>query len=468
LLDSQKLYGPMHIETLRIRALLTDVYGSQRNKVALRAELDTLLPLVRAQATVDAEPLVRALKNQSNLAFEEGRLDEVIVPAREAFEIGRRSLGERNALTVEASTLISEGMVMTFNVSTKDMLQQTANSLQLALAAYGQKSDHAQVVRSREVRARSLGVAGYYREAIVEQRAAIAAVTQTLGPTDRIFVDMKNSLGSWERRVGEIKESLLHSSESLAILVNQGETHTADYATVLMSHGNNLFSARRPMAAQAALAQAETTCLELYGPTHWDSLTAHFNRAMALAYGGRSKEALESLDLLKNPSIIIKMPWWIDYVRGTVYRLAQQPQAAIDALVRANSEIPKNPREPWDRVRVLLELGQAQLDVKQLDAADGTLATAEHLFEELKVEMHPAYAEVILARARIDLAHNAPARSLPRLEGVDAYWQKYDPDSRGGGEPARWLAKTYQLLGRETEAAAASVRAKRLLSLQWQ
>jgi hypothetical protein len=348
------------------------------------------------------------------------------------------------------------------------MLKQTAESLQFALAAYGQNSDHAQVVRSREVRARSLGVAGYYREAIVEQRAAIAAVTRTLGPTDRIFVDMKNSLGSWERRVGEVKESLAHSSESVAILLNHGETRTADYATVLMSHGNNLLTARRPMAAQAALAQAEAVCLELYGPAHWDSLTAHFNRALALAYGGRSKESVESLKVLENPSNDIKLPWWIDYVRGTVYRLARQPQASIDALTRANSEIPRNPREPWDRVRVLQELGQAQLDLEQLAAADQTLAAAEQLFEQLKVEMHPAYADVMLARARIDLARNAPARSLPRLERVDAYWRAFDPDSRGGGEPARWLAEAYRSLGRDGDAAAASARAKRLLSLQWQ
>jgi hypothetical protein len=166
----------------------------------LRAELATLIPLARAQVA-DAEPLIRALKNQGFLAFTEGRTEEMAAPVREAFEIGRKKLGEHNPLTVEASTSLAESYLVSFKAPREEMLKETERGLKFALAAYGEQSDHAQVIRSREVRARALGVVGFYREAIVEQRKAIEALARTLGSTDRMAVEMNESLSSWERRV---------------------------------------------------------------------------------------------------------------------------------------------------------------------------------------------------------------------------------------------------------------------------
>jgi tetratricopeptide (TPR) repeat protein len=281
-------------------------------------------------------------------------------------------------------------------------------------------------------------------------------------------VEMNESLSSWERRVGEIKESLLHAAQARQILEGLGDTHSADYAVVLTNQGNNLLAARRPLAAQTTLAQAEKIYLDLDGPSHWDTLTAHFNRAMALAYCGQGAQALASFDVLSNPANVVQMAWWIEYVRGTVERLAHQPRAAVEALTRANTQIAESPRAPWDHVRVLAELGQAQLDLRSLDAADATLASAEQLNETLKIQLHPAYAEVLLARARIDLARNAPDKALTRLERVDAFWRDFDAESRGAGEAALWLGKAYWQLGRNDEATDAASRAARLLALPQQ
>jgi tetratricopeptide (TPR) repeat protein len=148
-----------------------------------------------------------------------------------------------------------------------------------------------------------------------------------------------------------------------------------------------------------------------------------------------------------------------------VERLAKHSREAADALTRANGEIPDTPRAPWDHVRVLTELGQAQLDLQMLDEADATLAAAEGLNETLKIQMHPGYAEVVLARARIDLARNAPARALSRLERVDAFWRQFDAESRGSAEVALWLSRAYRQLGRNPEAKAAAARATRLMAL---
>jgi hypothetical protein len=133
-------------------------------------------------------------------------------------------------------------------------------------------------------------------------------------------------------------------------------------------------------------------------------------------------------------------------------------------LERANAAIPDTPRAPWDQVRVLTELGQAQLDLSMLDEADATLASAEQLDEKLGIRMSPAYADVILARGRVDLARKAPMRALPRIERVDAFWREFDGESRAAGEAALWLSRAYRELGRDQQAGVEAARAARLVS----
>jgi serine/threonine-protein kinase len=463
--ESRKLHGARHIETLRLRALLADVYAVERDVAALKTELATLIPMARESVATDAVPLVRALKDQGLLAFMEGRTEEIAPPVREAFEVGRSRLGERHPLTVDASTSIVEAYQASYETPPKVMLQESERALNFALAAYAGNPDHVQVIRSRETRARVLGVVGYYPEAIVEQKKAIDALTRSIGLSDRIAVEMVESLSSWERRVGDVEESLRHAAQARQILERLGDTHSPDYAYILTNQGNTFLAARRPVAAEAALAQAEKIYVDVYGPAHWDTLTARFNRAMAQAYGGRHPAALESFSVLDDPQVDIKLTWWVDYVRGTVERLAGHSREAVEALARANLAIPDTPRAPWDHARVLTELGQAQLDLRMLDAADATLASAEQLDERLKIRMCPAYADVVLARARIELAREAPARALPRLEQVDTYWRQFDAESHGAADAALWLSRGYRQAGRDREANAAAARAARLSTL---
>jgi serine/threonine-protein kinase len=462
LADSEKLYGPRHIETLRLRALLSDVYGAERDAAALRAELATLVPLARAASTVDAEPLVRALKNQGLLAFMEGRTEEIAPPIREALALSRSRLGEHHPLTVDASNSLVEAYQASYDTPREVALAESERALKLALEAYGQNSDHAQVIRSRDMRARVLGVVGYYREAIAEQGKAIDALQRSIGLDDRTAVEMLESLGSWERRVGDVPASLRHGAQAQEILEKLGDTQSPDYAYILTNQGNNLLAARRPLAAEATLARAEEIYVGTYGPVHWDTLTAHFNRAMALAYGGRAQQALASFRVLDDPKVEIKMAWWMDYVRGTVERLAGHAREAVEALERADAGIPETPRAPWDHARVLTELGQAQVDLERLDEAEATLASAEALDEKLGIRMSPAYADVVLARARVDLARKAAARALPRVERVDAFWREFDGESRDAGVAALWFSRVYRELGREREAGAQVARAERL------
>jgi len=462
--DSLDLYGPNHIVTVRTRALLAEIHAAQLDKTALRADLKILLPLARAQRSVDAEPLVRALKDQGYLAFAEGRVEEIVPPVQESFAIARLELGDRHPLTVEVSTLLAESYLESYDLPVEEALRQARRALQFAFNAYGEHSDHMQVIRAREMHARALGNAGSYSEAIEQQLSALAALGREVGFNNRMAVDVETSLSQWERRVGAIADSVVHGDEALKTLELLGDTHSADYASVLGNQGLNLLTARRLQEAQAMLERAEPLHNELYGPTHWNTLTTRLNLAMTRANDGQSRGALSALDVLNTPDLKLELPWWIAYVRGTVARLTHQAELAVAEQSRALALIPDVPRKQWERVRVLTELGQAQLDLGLDDAGNQTLTQAWQLNEMLKVRMYPAYAETLVASARVDLKHNAPEQALPKLERADTYWQQFDANNREAGEAALWLARAYRQLGQTEAANAAAARATRIRS----
>jgi serine/threonine-protein kinase len=397
---STGLYGPGHARTLQLRALYTDVLTNRGDTDALARELSELNRLTRGREDVDAESRVRLLKNRANLAFETGDYDQAAPRAREAFELALRTLGPRHALTVTASSLLAEAQVFGFK-DLNEMLADTERGLQFVVTAYPDQPTHSQIIRMREVRGRALGVAGHYHEAIREQSAAIDATRQVLGDDNLSATLSTITLSAWERRVGALEQALFHSGESLARLQRPPANRTANLMQALTTHGVNLLAARRNAEAEATLSQAEELARELFGATHWDTLTARLNHAVALAYLGRHAEAAAAFGILQGKESQIAVPWWAAHMRGIVHRLARQSGAAVLEQERALTLIKDGPRSPWDRMRVWSELGLARADAGDVAGAREALDKAGELFDTLRVADHAMTREVRAASARV-------------------------------------------------------------------
>ena len=80
--------GPNHPETLRAHVLMTAVHRFRGRTKEMRAELERLLPVLRATKGLE-EDLVIALKNKAHLEIDEGHYDEAERAAQEAVEVGR-------------------------------------------------------------------------------------------------------------------------------------------------------------------------------------------------------------------------------------------------------------------------------------------------------------------------------------------------------------------------------------------
>jgi tetratricopeptide (TPR) repeat protein len=252
----------------------------------------------------------------------------------------------------------------------------------------------------REVRARALGYAGYFREAIDQGTRAIHSMFATFGPTNQVAATALLTLAGWERRIGRIDSSLKHATDGLDILEPQISRHSWDFANGLTTLGATQIAARRPAEALANLTEAEQILSELFGATQWETLTARFHRGVALAYLGRHEEARELFAIAGDPKVRIDAPLWFAHVDGIVKRLDGDLDGAVAAQQAALALIVEGPLADWDRVRILSELGLAELARGHESAARAALSKARELSQKLEIEMNPSYAEVVAALAR--------------------------------------------------------------------
>ena len=440
---STRLFGPLNARTLEARALMTELHSARSDRELMKTELQELIPLSRSVVRSHPEVLVRLLKNRANLAFEEGRFADMQSAAREAFELSMRELGRHHAMTLATSALLSQSFVIG-SYPSDVVLRETQRAVDLALEAHGGRDDHPSVIRVREHRGRALAVTGHFHEAVAEMRKASKGLDAVFGSSSRVAAYAALNLAPWERRVGEVQLSLNRTNAAMQALEGLIDKDSMDYAFALTTRGVTLVSARRSEEALRDLSAAEATYRRILGDEHWDTLTAQFNRAVALAYLRRFAEADEALAPLRNPSTPIARRDWALHVAGIVERKRGDWDEAIAKQRAAEQAIQEGPRADWDRVRVVAELGLALAARGDDEEAAKTLTAARDLFIKLKATMYPDYADVLVALGRLRLRQRDDAAAFSLLTAADSFWREFDPDNRFAAEAALWLVRAYE------------------------
>jgi serine/threonine protein kinase len=459
---AQRTFDDADARSVEPRVVLAETHGAQGRTDVLGRELAELLPLARQAAISHPHLLVRVLENQAHFHFYQGNFEAMGDSARQALELARRRLGEHHPQTLKATSVLAESFV--FRGQPVDaMLEHAQGALRLALAAHADRADHPDVLRMRDVYGRALAVVGRFHEAIEQLELAHAGRRRILG-TDVVATGLSaNNVAPYLRRVGDIKSSLAYSDEALATMGRHLDAESVDLAFALTTRGVTLISARRPLEALSDLQRAEKILLRRFGATHWETLTVRYNAAIALAQLGRIEDAVAALSIGRDPSVKPQSPMWMRHVEGTVARLGGQHSDAIASQSAALELIKPGPKADWDRMRVLMELGLAQLGDEKRDAARESLTKARELAAALRAKPHPAYAETLTALARLDIGQHQHARAIGWLQEADAFWRDFDAGHRGAGEAALWLSRGHAALGQQAAANAAQARAARIL-----
>ena len=452
---------PRHPQRLRARLLGTDVLLVRGRGAELHAELDRLLPELQASRTTRPADLVRALENRAKLAIEEVRRPDAIRDARSAFDLARKELGDRDPRTVAAAVLLAEAHQYG-DRDVKESLVEADRGLRFALDAYGGQATHPHVIYARDVHGRALCHAGQSDRAYAEMTQALEDARRVLGPTSPLVGQISVNRVTCGRRLGYLRESLEDNTRGIEVRAASMERDSRGWGNTHLSRGMTLLALRRPDAALADLTPAVKSLERSVGPTHRFTLTARMMRMVALAYLGRSEEALAEAATLgampeaQHPSLSY------DTLAGTVYRLAGRPLEAFEAQQRALHRIPGDPVERWHLMQILIERGLTDLDLELPEQAQASMEEALALSETELRRDTPMRADAWLGLGRALLARQRLEESAQYLGRANAFWRSFDPENPMGADAAEWLARVDRKLGRRTESAEAHARAARL------
>jgi tetratricopeptide (TPR) repeat protein len=452
---------PRHPQRLRARLLGTDVLLVRGRGAELHAELDRLLPELQASRTTRPADLVRALENRAKLAIEEVRRPDAIRDARSAFDLARKELGDRDPRTVAGAVLLAEAHQYG-DRDVKESLVEADRGLRFALDAYGGQATHPHVIYARDVHGRALCHAGQSDRAYAEMTQALEDARRVLGPTSPLVGQISVNRVTCGRRLGYLRESLEDNTRGIEVRAASMERDSRGWGNTHLSRGMTLLALRRPDAALADLTPAVQSLERSVGPTHRFTLTARMMRMVALAYLGRSEEALAEAATLgampeaQHPSLSY------DTLAGTVYRLAGRPLEAFEAQQRALHRIPDDPVERWHLMRILIERGLTQLELEVPEQAQASMEEALALSETELRRDTPMRAEAWLGLGRALLARQRLDESAQFLGRADAFWRSFDPENPMGADAAEWLARVDRKLGRRGDAAEAQTRARQL------
>ncbi len=439
--DANRFIGPSSLEAVRARVALAGVHHARRDMKRLGAQVEELLPSARTVMRSDGEPLVQLMIYRRNVSEAAGRLDLAEGQAQESLSTARELLGDRHRLTVRASNDVGHTYIFLPHRQ-KELLAETQRGLAFAYAAYGADSIHPLVLEMLSVRAMSLGGVGQLREAIEVQKKSLEGLRRATGNDSLEVVNALQNLASWMFGVGALQESIRYSREVIAILDKKISRDSNDYAMALATLGGTLLAARQTREARDVMEQVERIFAQARGSADRMTLRARFNRAVAMAYEGRAKDALGLFDIVEQTEPAIRDGMYTVYMRGAVQRLAGDSSAAVATQKLALARIAKDdPLTSYYRSLILPELGLAEIELGNADAAETALKEFIAASDGRSQAMTPAYAEALVGLGRVEMLRNAPQNAVPYFERAVGFWREFDADNPGAADAAAWLAR---------------------------
>ena len=460
-LRESSVLPPGHPQHLRARLLGCDALLARGRGAELRAELERLIPELRARADRQPADLVRALEIRAHLGIIEVRREEAIADAREALDLARSRFGDRDPRTVSVAVLLGEAHQYG-DRDPQHSLAEAERGLRFAQAAYPGQPKHPRVIYARDVYGRALCHAGHPDQSYAEMTRALEDAREALGAASPLVGMISINRVTCERRLGHLSAALEDNTRGLAIRGPAMARDSRAWGNMHLSRGATLLALRRGPEALADLTPAVESLTRALGPTHRMTLSARLNRALALAEVGRGAEAREEIGALEALQDAHHESLSLEWIAGRIARITGRPEEAAARQRRALERLPDDPARQWYLMRVLVEMGLAELGRGLPGRAEASLRDALALAgTELREEV-PFQAEAWVGLGRALLLQGRNGESIEPLRKADAFWRRFDPRNPAGVEAAQVLGTALERMGRSGEARATLARVAQL------
>jgi serine/threonine-protein kinase len=394
--------GPDHPEILRARVLMTHVYRFRGGTKEGRAEIERLLPVLRATKGLERE-LGIALKNQAHLEIDAGRYDVAERVAQEAVDVSLYAVGDRHPEYVAA--VLTRAYAYQFSRAADASLQAAEDAYRTARAVFGDAPRHPRIIEGRLLYGRALGESGDAARGVEELTQAVGDASEVFGPSSRMVGFFSLPLAEYQMETGRITEALATSRNALGIIAQHTKPQSFRFAAAVHQRGAALLAARQPKDAIPDLTAAVETLRQTLPARH--SVTRWFqaDQALAFARAGRPREAERLLEsLLPGPgSTPDSVGSKALYVMGVAKHHEGDFSGALQFLQPALDSTPPARNGDLRRMRTLTEIGLTMLDLGKPQQAVGPLDRALELSRQTQISTAPDRADIEAGLRRVHL-----------------------------------------------------------------
>ena len=438
LAEARRSLPPDDPRVLDARILMTQIDRLRGRQTGLRAEVDALIPLLRAQPHAAPVNLVLIYKLRAHLAIDDGRFHEAVAAAQEALTEAERRLPAIHSETAACHMLLA--LALLYDNQAEAAVPHAEGALRIALALDPANPRHPQVIETHAVLGRALQKTGDHRAAIEHLSRALDDASEIIGATRLMVGFYAQNLAGCELEAGLVRPALEHVERSLAIVQTQVDPVSYTYAAVLGTRGRAWLAAARPEMALPDLQRSAETLAQANGPDHPRTQAAQLDHALVLAQLGRFDEARQLLASITPAGGTSLLAARRHHVAGTVDRLAGEPASGSREQQLALDLVDTSPDGRRLRLEILRELGLASLDAADPAQALVHLSAAQGLSETLHLDTSPGRAAILVGLGRALLALDRADECVAPLTAADEFWRRFDPQHPDAQAAARWLA----------------------------
>jgi tetratricopeptide (TPR) repeat protein len=269
-----------------------------------------------------------------------------------------------------------------------------------------------------------------------------------------------------------LNSAVSHLDKAIAILGAQTQHDSFTYLGTLGLRGVAHLATRDADQALRDFDETVRGYEKLFGAEHEETLIKKRQRAVALAYAGKTARARAEIapvvELYRARfSEPLYLPGETYLAAGTVERLAGNDDAARVFLQEAMDATEPGDSAATQRFRSAVLTQRGLLDLQSPDP--GPTLALKHLqaADELQQKLGqggPRRADVLLGMGRAQMSLGSARRALKFLQQADEIWQAVGIRNRWAGEAAAWRALALHELGRARDAQPVRARAVALLS----
>ena len=252
--EGRRRLGPGHPITVQARVAALPLYRFRGRTNVSRREIESLLPLLRANLKNLAPELVFTLRNKAHLEIDAASPAAAYAAATEASRIAHQYLGPDHPEVVSAELMVA--FAAQYYANPQTALEHARRAMSLAQQRYGGLSRHPRVIEAGFLLGRALGGVGRYAEGAEHLQQAVNDSAQVFGASSRKTGAFLVDLARFQLLAGNTSGALESSERAVTIISQHVDASSVRFVAALVMRGNSRIAERHEREGQDDLRRA--------------------------------------------------------------------------------------------------------------------------------------------------------------------------------------------------------------------